>query len=423
MGWLIAERVFRVAVGFVLLAWMARYLGTDGFGTLNYANAIISIFATIAGLGLGHFIIRDSVKEPENRYEILGTAFFLRLISGVTSFLATGCIIFILRPDDPLTRMIVIIMSGSLLFQNFDVIGSWFQSQVQSKYSVWSRNTAFLVTTLIRLYLLQTKAPLIAFALVVLAEDMLSTISSIIIYQRTGGKIQQWRPNWDRARKLFKVSWPLIFSNLSVMVYIYVDQVILGQLADSHAVGIYAAAVKLSENWPFLVLSLTRSITPYIIEGKKISEEVYYKRLQKIANLLALIFYIVAIPLTFLSTPLVVLVFGQDFAPAGIVLSIHIWSSIWYFFGNLKETWIATEELTGFALTASFSGAILNVGLNVWLIPIYKEVGSAIATVLSYGFTDYVMCLIYPPARKFAWVMTKALALNIFVPIKLRSEN
>jgi PST family polysaccharide transporter len=414
MSWLIAGRILRVIIGFFVLAWIARYLGTDGFGTLNYAIALIAIFGNIAELGLTHFVVRDAVQEPSSRYEILGTAFFLRLISGITSFLLIIGIIFWLRPDDPLSRTIVIIMSSSLLFQNFSVIDAWFRSQVQSKYTVLANNIAFIIMTLVRVILLQSKAPLIAFALVVLAEDAFSTINSIIAYQKSGQKIIKWRGNVERAKKLMKVSWPLIFSNLSVMIYMYVDQIMLGQLASPRSVGIYAVAVKLSENWAFLVLTITRSVTPHIIEAKKISEDLYYQRLQKMCNLSAVIYYILAIILTFFSTPLIVLFFGKDYAPSGLVLSIHIWSSIWFFFGNIKEVWIATEELTKFALTASVLGAVVNILLNLWLIPIYQEVGAAIATVISYTFTDYIMCLIYPPSRKFWWVMTKALALNIF---------
>ena len=259
---------------------------------------------------------------------------------------------------------------------------------------------------------------MIAFAFLILAENILGTINLIIVYQRTGQRIQKWRVNWQRFVNLTKVSWPLIFSNSSVMIYLYADQIMLGQLADAHAVGIYAVAVKLSENWAFLVLSVTRSVAPHIMEAKKISEILYYKRIQKLCNLLAFVFYIVAITLTLFSTPIVVLVFGESYAPAAAILSIHIWSSIWMFFGNVKQIWIAAEELTVFAMIASFTGAAMNIGLNFWLIPIYKELGAAIATVISYFFADYVMCWLYPPARKFGVVMTKALALNLFVQEK-----
>jgi PST family polysaccharide transporter len=54
----------------------------------------------------------------------------------------------------------------------------------------------------------------------------------------------------------------------------------------------------------------------------------------------------------------------------------------------------------------------MNIVLNLWLIPKYQGLGAAIATVISYAFADYVMCFIYPPARKFGLIMTKAIGLN-----------
>jgi polysaccharide transporter, PST family len=418
-SWLIGGRIVRAGTAFVVTAWMARYLGVDNFGTLNYALALIGIFGNIAQMGISNFVVRDVVGEPEHRYEILGTAVAIQTISGITTFLALIVTIFWLRPDDPLARTIVIILSSSLIFQNLpDNINNWFESQVQSKYSILSEYTAFLIATLGRVVLIQMQAPLIAFAILVLCENILSAANFIIVYQSTGQKLQNWRVNWQRAIKLVKVSWPLVFSSLSVMIYLNVDQIMIGQLADTHAVGIYAVAVKLSENWAWLVLSITRSVAPHIIEAKKISEQAYYQRIQKLCNLLALIFYCVAIPITFFATPIVVAIFGEKYASAGVILSIHIWSSIWMFFCNVKQIWVSTEELTVFAMTASIVGAVINISLNFWLIPIYQELGAAIATVISYFLADYVICFIYPPARKFAWIMTKALTLNIFVKAK-----
>jgi PST family polysaccharide transporter len=122
--------------------------------------------------------------------------------------------------------------------------------------------------------------------------------------------------------------------------------------------------------------------------------------------------------MTFLSTPLVVLLFGQEYAPAGMVLSIHIWSSLFVFLGYAKEVWIATEELTVFALAASCVGAVTNILLNLWLIPKYQALGASIATVISYGIADYVMCLVYPRTRKFAGVMIKATAFGFVNTIR-----
>jgi polysaccharide transporter, PST family len=416
MSWLIGGRILRAGLSFIVTALMARYLGVTQFGILNYAFALVAIFSHIAQMGVCHFVLRDVISKPADRYEILGTAVVLEFLSGISSFFLVIGAIFLLRPDDPLARTIVIIMSSSLIFQSLsENIDTWFQSELKSKHAIVSEQVAFITATLGRIILIQLQAPLVAFAILIAVEHLLGTINLVIAYQRIGQKIQKWSVNWERFVNLFKVSWPLILSNSSVMIYLYADQIMLGQLADSHAVGIYAVAVKLSENWAFLVLSITRSVAPYIMEAKKVSEQEYYQKIQKLCDFLALIFYIIAITLTIFSTPIVVFVFGENYAPAAVILSIHIWSSIWMFFGNVKQIWIAAEELTVFAMTASFTGAAMNIILNFWLIPIYKELGAAIATVVSYFFADYLMCFIYPPARKFGWVMTRSLALNILV--------
>lgn len=421
IGWLLAERVLRMVVGFFVLAWMARYLGADNFGLLNYAIAFFSMFSVLAQLGLNQIVVRDLVSEPSHKDEILGTTFFLKLASGIAAFLLAAATIFLLRPDDQLGRTLVIITAANSLISGFYVAEFWFQAQVQSKYTVWARNIAFILMTLVKVTLIQNQAAVIAFAWLGLAETTLTAIGLMMAYQKSGQKIQAWRGNWLRAKNLMKVSWPLIFSNVAIVIYLYVDQVMLGQLTDNKAVGIYAVAVRLSEVWPFAAGAIVTSVAPSIIEAKKISEKVYYERIQKLCNLLALIVYAIAIPMTFFSTPLVVLVFGQEYAPAGLVLSIHIWSSLFVFMGYVKEIWIATEELTGYALAASFVGAVMNILLNLWLIPIYREMGAAIATVISYGLADYGMCFLYPPARKFAWVMTKAMGLGGISQIRTKA--
>jgi PST family polysaccharide transporter len=210
-----------------------------------------------------------------------------------------------------------------------------------------------------------------------------------------------------------KVSFPLIFSTLAIVVYMKIDQVMLGQMAGPESVGIYSAAVRLSEIWPFASTMLVRSLAPSIISAKKISNDSYYAKLQKLCNLQAILVYAIALPMTFLSTPFVVLVFGSDYTAAGPVLAIHIWSSMFLFLGYVKEIWITTEELTWFSFAFTISGAIMNVILNFIFIPRYAEVGAAVATIISYAFADYVMCFMYPPARKFGAIMTRAMTFNL----------
>ena len=412
IGWLLAERVLRMGVGFVTIAWIARYLGSEQFGLLNYAIAIVSILSMLAKLGLEKIIVRDLVREPSTKYKTLGTAFFLQIASGIAAFCLAILIVLWLRPNDQIARIIVAIIAATVTLEAFNVIDLWFQSQVQSKYTVWAKNTAFLIVTLVRINLIRSQAPLVAFAWAAFIEVALGVVGLAITYQFTGEQILAWQLKADRVKVLMKESWPLILSSLAIMIYLRVDQVMLGELADDTAVGIYSAATRLSEVWPFIAIAIVNSFTASLVEAKTINETVYYEKWQTLFNWLALIAYGIAIPMTFLSTPLIVLLFGTEYSAAGPVLSVHIWSALFVFLGLAKGVWIVNEGLTGYASLSSLAGAVLNVLLNFLLIPLYREMGAAIATVVSYGFTDYLTCFIYPPARKIGWSMTKAIGFN-----------
>jgi PST family polysaccharide transporter len=97
------------------------------------------------------------------------------------------------------------------------------------------------------------------------------------------------------------------------------------------------------------------------------------------------------------------------------VLAIHIWGQVFSFLGIAKAIWIVAEEYTVAALVITLIGAAINIALNFWLIPLYTEAGSAIATVVSYAIVDYGICLLYPPFKKIGRLMTNALTLKYVV--------
>ena len=416
IGWFASEKIFRMAISFLTIAWTARYLGVDQFGSLNYAFAFTAMFSPLLQLASGHITFRDLIIHPENKEQILGTAFFIQFITGIIIAVLSFISVLIFHGSDSLICKLVIILAMSSCLESFGVIESWFHSSQEVKYPIWVRNTVFSVTTLIRIVLLSTKAPIEYFAWLVVFESILNAIGFVIIFQITGNKIFSWKTNWKYSKDLMRVSFPLIFSSLAIAVYMRIDLIMLGQLAGSQSVGTYSAAVKLSELWPFASTMIVKSIAPSIIAAKKVSEESYYRKLQNLCNLQAILVYCIAIPMTFLATPFVVLVFGKDYAPSGIVLSIHIWSSMFLFLGYVKEIWITTEGKTWFAFAFTIVGATMNVLLNFILIPPYKEIGAAVATVISYCFADYVMCFVYPSVRRFGWMMTQAMSLNLIKP-------
>jgi PST family polysaccharide transporter len=408
-GWLFADRILRMGVGLFVGVWVARYLGVQQFGVFNYATAFVALFSTLSTLGLDAIVVRSIVREPEKRAEILGTAFWLKLFGGVTALvLAVGSII-VVRHDDQLTISLVAILSSVGIFQAFDTIDLWFQSQVQSKYTVIAKNTAFVITALVKVALISFHAPLIAFAWAGLGEVSLGAIGLIISYRVRGYSPWLWPWSSPLAKTLLKESWPLILSGVTIMIYMRIDQIMLGQMIGDKAVGLYSAATRISEVWYFIPMAMASSVSPTIYAAKEVSESLYYRRIEQFLRLLSWLSIVLAVPMSFLSGTIITVLFGKSYEASASILAIHIWASLFVFMGVGTSSWFIAEGLTQFALRRTIIGAITNVFLNIFLIPAYGGVGAAIATVISQAFASFLSNATHPKTRKIFNLQVKSL--------------
>lgn len=154
IGWLFFDKILRMGVGLLVGVWVARYLGPEQFGLFNFAAAFVGMFGSVAGLGLQGIVVRDLVREPSSKEEILGSAAALQLVSGFVAYGLILATIFLLRPDDALAKTIVAILGSMMLFKASEVAVCWFESQVLSKFTVWVQNGTFLVFASIKVLLI-----------------------------------------------------------------------------------------------------------------------------------------------------------------------------------------------------------------------------------------------------------------------------
>ena len=408
-GWLFFDNVLRMGVGLFVGVWLARYLGPDQYGQLSYAMAFAMLFSSVAALGLDSIAVRNIVRDPSAKDEILGTTFFLRLIGGVVTFGITMAAIFFLRPADPLMRWMVGIIAAGAIFQAFDTIDFWFISQVRSKFTVITKNVAFLLLSIVKVILIVVKAPLIAFAWAGLAEIAIGSTGLMVAYRVNGLYLKAWRASLVLAKKLLKDSWPLIFSGVVTMIYMRIDQVMLGEMVGNEEVGVYSAAVRLAEAWYFIPLAIYSSVFPSIVEAKALSDELFYARLQKLYNMMALLAYAVALPITFMASWLVELLFGHAYSRAGAMLSVLIWAGMFTNLGVARSTFLTAMNWTKVHFMTVFSGCIINIVLNLLLIPRYGGMGAVIASLIAYWFAAHGACFFYKPLHKTGLMLSKAI--------------
>ena len=408
-GWLFSDKILRMGVGLLVGAWVARYLGPAQYGLMNYAGSFIALFSVLSTLGLDGVVVRNIVRDPVSRDEVLGTAFVLKVIGGVATLVLSFATILIIRPGDVLVRWLVGILASGTIFQALDTIDFWFQSQVQSKFTVYARNGAFLTVAAVRVLLIFLKAPLLAFALANTAEIALAALGLIIVYRRSGLSVFSWKFRFASVKTLLRDSGPLILSGIVIMIYMRIDQVMLGQMIGDHEVGIYSAAVRLAETWYFIPMSVSASVFPSIVEAKALGDARFYKRLQKFYNLMALMGYAVAVPVTFVAGWVIKIIFGASYSKAGPMLAVLIWAGLFVNLGVARGAFLTTMNWTRVYFMTVSLGSIVNVALNLILIPRYGGLGASIATLIAYWVAAHGSCYVYKPLFKTGNMMTRAL--------------
>ena len=419
-SWLMGHRVLTMFVALFVGVYVARYLGPERFGLLSYAGSFVGLFSALATMGLDAILVRDLVKTPERRDELLGTAFWMKASGTILTWIGiAGAIPF--AHNDTQTNIIIAIIAFGIIFQVFNVIDFNYQAEVKSKYVVFVQLVSLAISSITKLIFIWISAPLVWFACVFLLDAVVRAVGLTVMYLQNTGKIWYWKWRWEIAKQLLKDSWPVILSGISISIYMRIDQIMIKVMLDVEHVGYYAAAVRLSEAWYFIPVVITSSVIPAIINAKKQSEELYYQRLQKLYSMMVWLAVAIALPTTFLAPWVIRVLYGDAFLPASEVLNIHIWAGVFVFLGAASGKWFLAENYLKKSFYRRFLGMATNVVLNLILIPLYGISGAAIATLLGQ-MTENLIYDIFDK-QTYPSLKLKINALNPFHFVKIKFHS
>ncbi len=383
MGWMFFGKIASLIISFIATAYIARNLGPINYGQLSYAISYIGLFGFIAGLGLDQIVYRDIIKYPGEKNKYLSTAFTIKSVAAVvTIFICTSVAFFL--SDKDVSLFLIFIISLTFLFNPFQLLNYEFQAEAKSKYPTLVSLITVLILNILKIIVIFNKQGVIYLALIILLEPILMGAGLIYYRIKIYGRFTGFTFDKNIAKNLLKDSFPLIFATAFFGVYARIDQVMIKNILNSEAVGLYDAAVKVSELWYFLPNIIVVSLFPAIINAKKISEDLYYRRLKKLFTIVLIVSISTAIITTLLSKYFILIIFGISFIGAINVLNIYVWSNIGATLNMLSQQILISENLSKKISTMLFLGMIINISLNIWLIPTYGISGAAVATLISY---------------------------------------
>jgi O-antigen/teichoic acid export membrane protein len=401
------ERILRLLAGLLVGIWVARYLGPSQFGIFSYAVAFVSIFSSFAKLGLDSILVRNLTNEPANRDAYMGTAFWLKLIGAIAMLAVIGVTIQF-STSDSTTKLFVLIIASGGIFQAFEVVDFYFQSQVLSKFVSICKMTQLLISSLAKLYLMFIGADLFWFVLVSLVDQATLAISLYFAYryQRIGQFFRSF--DWAIAKNLLKDSWPLILASFVLMIQARVDQVMLKEMVSDTELGYYSSAIKIIEIFNFIPMAITTSLFPAIVNAKKTSKELYIFRLEWLYRAMMFLFLIVAIPIFFFGTQVIVFLYKDAYAPAGMLFSLMGLRLFFANYGVVRSAYLINENLIKYSFITMLAGMVVNILFNCYLIPIYHSKGAIYSSIISFFVTTFLIDLIYSKTRFNAILMIKS---------------
>lgn len=406
--WAVLGKFVTLLSGLVVGIIIARYLGPEQYGLMNYVISYVLLFQTFAIFGLDAIEIREEARGAVDYRLVVGTAFGLKVILGCL-FMGLVILTSWLMDADAYTTALVAIYSLTIVFNAFSVIRNYFFAIVQNEYVVKSEITRTLICIAIKLVLLWMQASLTVFMIAYMLDIVILSGGYIVVYHAKVGQIRQWKFSANYARYLLKESFPLLLTSAAVIIYQRIDQVMIGQMIDNESVGFFSVAAKFVEILIFIPMILSQTITPILVKAREHSQKDYQTKAQQFMNLSVWLTLLASALVSCIAYWLVKYTFGEVYLPAVAILQVMSFKAASVALSNTAGAMLVTEGLQRYVFFRDGLGCIFCIALNYFLLPRYGILAAAYVAIASNVVAGYLADALIPAYRHLFVRQTKAI--------------
>ena len=396
--WIIIGKISQSILALVITMLTARYLGPSNYGLIAYAASIVTFVVPIMNLGMSNILVQELTNYPEEEGKIIGSSILMSFISSLACIAGITVYTFFVDANEPTTNIVVILYSVLLIFQAFELTQYWFQAKLLSKYMAISSLVAYALISAYKILLLVGGADVYFFAISNAMEYCLVAVFLLIVYKKLGG--QRLSFSKATAKRMFNSSKHYIVSGLMVTIFAQTDRIMLKLMMNEAAVGYYSAAVACTGWTAFVFAAIIDSMRPSIFADKRVGNTEGYER--GIARTYCIIIYLAlfqSIAMTIFARLIISLLYGESYSPSVSALQIVVWYTTFSYMGAVRNVWILGESKQKYLWILNLGGAVVNIGLNALLIPIWGINGAAFASLITQFFTNIIMNVIVWPLK------------------------
>lgn len=389
---------------------MAKALGPESFGILNYSTALVALFLAGASFGLDNPVILRLVAGATVS-RILGTAMLIRLCSAMFCTVAGSILVWQLEGQQAsLVFWINVLQLLSILVTVPGTAELWFRSRTDTLWPAMLRSSAVLVSSVIKLLLVYHHAELKWYAVAFTLEAAIWSVGLFIAYC---AKSRDARPligvDLGAAKGMVKDAMPFLISAFSVIIYMKIDAVMLGNMVSHHENGIYAVSQKFTEILYIVPVVLADTFYPTLIRKHRDDPGKFAGVFQQFMDGVLLTSALAIVVSLVLVGPVIQWFFGSKYEASIGIFLINAWACIPVTLSCLRNKWLAIHGMQRYESWSTVVGALTNVTLNLVMIPKWGAYGAAIASLISYSVAGVLTSLLLPNIRAVGIQQIKAL--------------
>lgn len=411
IAWAISGKIVSLTGVLVVGIIVARYLGKEQYGIMNYVISFVAIFQVFADFGLDFIQIREESKHPAHKDKIIGTTFTLKLFFAILTLLAI-LIITTLSEHDGRIRCYIMIYALSVILNTSWVSRNHFTSIVWNEYVVKTEISRTLIGMAIKIAFVLLHLPLIWFIVSLVIDSMLLAVGYTASYIRKIDSIRKWNFDRDLAVFMLKQSFPLLLSGAAIVVYNRIDQMMIAKMIDQSHLGVYSVAVRFTELLVFVPTIIAQTISPILVEVRQ-KDAARYEELSRVfMNVTVSVCILLAILTSLLSYPIVRFTFGRMYIEAASVLSILAFKVVGDGLSQTSGQLMIIEGIQKYASIRNIIGCVTCVGLNLIFISRYGIHGVAYVAIITILVSGTLADFIIPSYRKIFYKQIKAICVG-----------
>lgn len=372
-------------LNFVTLLVIARYLGEVGFGQYTFAVSFAGIFVILTDLGLGYLTVREVARDRASAGKYLGHNLMIRLALGGLTFLLIFLALSIMRYPPVVNTAVYLLAFFAILKCLGGSFSSIFMAFENMKFVALLdvlMSALILGGILAGIYLKQDFPSLLGvYPLAVLVYFLLSFSIMVKTCARP-----RYAFNFSFAKNLIRHSFPFALTSICLVIFTNIDTVMLKTIQGDVPAGYYGVSRSLVSAMVFIPANFMTVLYPVFSRCYQFSKDSLVKYYEQSFRLLLIMALPIAAGGMIVAGKIIALLYGQAYAPATPSVQIMIWAMAIQFITAVVTILVLAGNRQKSVTWVSLAAMLLNIALNLILIPRYSYVGASVATLAAYAF-------------------------------------